>query len=67
MWERLFNAYYKQYNRLGTRILFIQVSVVQSALNLIEITLAVAAGMTKRRDLRSFVNQGHKIFFSSFH
>ena len=59
----LFNAYYKQYNRQGTRILFIQVSVVQSAQNLIEIILAGAAGMNKRRDLRSFVNRGHKIFF----
>ena len=49
MGDRSFNAYRRQCNMQGTRILFSQASVVQSVQNLIEITLVVV-GMSKRRD-----------------
>ena len=42
-----FNAYYKQCNMQGTRILFSQVFVVHSANFFIEITLAVVVGVRK--------------------
>ena len=48
--DRPFNAYYKQCNRQGTITLFSQVSVVQSAQNFIEITIALAVGVSKSRD-----------------
>ena len=46
MLDRPFNAYYRECNMLCTRILFSQVSVVQSAQNLTEITLAVVVLLT---------------------
>ena len=57
-----FDAYYKQCNKQDTRILFSQVSTVQSAQNLIEITLAVVVGMSKRRDLRCAKATKNKVF-----
>ena len=44
------NAHHKQCNRQGTRILFSQVSVVQSAQNVIEINPVVVVCVSKRRD-----------------
>ena len=41
-----FNAYFRQCNMQGTRILFSQASIVQAAQNLIEISPAVAVGLS---------------------
>ena len=65
MWDRSFNKYYKQCNMQGTRMLFSQAPVVQSAQNLIEITLAVVVGVSKRMDCRFIVEATQKYFFVS--
>ena len=50
MGDRSFNAYFRQCNMQGTRILFSQAPVVQSAQNLIEIIPAVVVGLSIKRD-----------------
>ena len=49
MGDHSFNAYYKLCNKQGTRRMFSQAYVVQSAQNLIEIT-PVVVSVSKRRD-----------------